>query len=256
MIWLALSFLVTALLYSSVGFGGGSTYTALLVLADTDYRLVPVVSLSCNLVVVLGGTLSFWRAGLLKRDLALPLALASVPMAWLGGVTPVDREMFLALLGSALVASGFFLLLDSRLPVRQGAPIRQGLRMWIFGPVAGAGLGFLSGLVGIGGGIFLAPLLHLGRVDSAKVVAATASFFILVNSAAGLVGQWMKLGAQPIESGWASYSWLLLAVVVGGQIGNRAGISLLSARTIRRLTGVLVVFVGARILWIWLAGAL
>ena len=142
MIWLALSFLVTALLYSSVGFGGGSTYTALLVLADTDYRLVPVVSLSCNLVVVLGGTLSFWRAGLLKRDLALPLALASVPMAWLGGVTPVDREMFLALLGSALVASGFFLLLDSRLPVRQGAPIRTGLRMWIFGPVAGAGWAF------------------------------------------------------------------------------------------------------------------
>jgi len=247
--WLALAFLCTAALYASVGFGGGSTYTALLVLADTDYRLIPIVSLSCNLVVVTGGSIAFARRGWLDRDLAIPLALASVPMAWLGGATTIERESFLLILGGALVAAGGLLVTRGAPVIDVDGPRPSRTRLWTLGPLAGGGLGYLAGLVGIGGGIFLAPALHLLRVAPPKTVASTASVFILVNSLAGLAGQWFKLSGAADTAGALGHGWLLVAVLIGGQAGSRAGIHLLSGGLLRRLTGTLVLFVGLRLLW-------
>jgi uncharacterized membrane protein YfcA len=248
---LALAFLATAALYASVGFGGGSTYNALLVLAGTDYRLVPVVGLACNLIVVAGGTLVYVRSGWLRLDVALPLAIASVPCAWLGGATPVDQATFSLLLGGSLVVAGGLLLVPNRAVDGADEMRISRRRLWLFGPVIGAAIGYLAGLVGIGGGIFLSPVLHLGRLAHPKVIAATASVFILVNSIAGLGGQWFKLQAAADLPDAGVYAWLLLAVFVGGQIGSRAGVRRLNGTAVRALTGVLVIYVGLRLLYTW-----
>jgi hypothetical protein len=249
MVTLAIAFFITAALYASVGFGGGSTYNALLVLGGEDYRLIPVVALCCNLVVVAGGTLGFARAGLLRVEAALPVVLTSVPMAWLGGATPVDKGTFVLLLGLALVASGILLLLQPSTwsPAPAFASPR---RLWLLGLPLGAGIGYLAGIVGIGGGIFLSPILHMARVAHPKVISATASFFILANSAAGLGGQWFKAAGALTPDRLAPYMALYLAVLVGGQLGTRMGIHVLSPLTVRRATAVLVLYVGGRLLYV------
>ena len=250
MFWLVITFSATAAIYASVGFGGGSTYTALLVLTDTDYRLVPVLSLLCNIIVVSGNTAAFARKGWLNKDLAIPLALASVPMAWLGGATPIERETFLLVLGLALIAAGM-LLIRQNPPSAEDEPRVARARLWVIGPLAGGGLGYLAGLVGIGGGIFLAPALHLARVASPKTVASTASLFILVNSLAGIAGQGFKLEGTLRGEDVLPYGWLLLAVLVGGRIGSYTGVRVFSGNTMRKLTGGLVLVVGFRLLWTW-----
>ncbi len=247
---LALAFFATAVLYASVGFGGGSTYNALLVLAGTDYRLVPVVGLACNLVVVTGGTLVFLRSGWLRLDVALPFAIASVPAAWLGGATPVDRATFALLLGSSLVTAGALLVVPNRRAEVDDVRVSRRV-LWTVGPVVGGALGYLSGLVGIGGGIFLSPILHLARLAHPKTIAATASVFILLNSLSGITGQWFKLRAASGLPAVGGHGWLLLAVLVGGQIGSRWSSRRLPASTVRALTGVLVIYVGLRLLHTW-----
>ena len=186
MLLLIASFLIIAALYASVGFGGGSSYTAVLMIADTDFRLVPVISLICNLIVVSGGLIQFARAGLLRENIVLPFTVFSVQMALLGGITPIDRSLFTLILGLALIASAAAMLLNR--PVVQGEMRAvSAKRLWMIGLPAGSALGYIAGLVGIGGGIFLAPALHLMRLAPTQVIAAAASVFILVNSCAGLV---------------------------------------------------------------------
>ena len=240
--WLIPAFFGTALLYASVGFGGGSTYSALLALAGVDYRILPIVSLACNIVVVTGGTIRFARAGEVPWRRALTVSLVAAPLAFLGGLTPLEESAFLALLGASLVFAAVALLLPAAEPSEVRA--QPGWAM----PVAAAPLGYLAGLVGIGGGIFLAPLLHLSRWDAARRIAATASLFILINSIAGLVGQLAKSGAARFAEalGWALP--LLLAVVVGGQIGSWLALRFLPATLIRRLTALLTGWVGLRLL--------
>jgi uncharacterized membrane protein YfcA len=178
---LVASFLIIAALYASVGFGGGSSYTAILMLADTDFRLIPVISLTCNLIVVTGGTIQFARAGLLRANVILPFAALSVPMAWLGGITPIDKDAFSLVLAATLLGSGIAILMNPTADTDEISDTAT-RRMWITGLAAGSILGYVAGLIGIGGGIFLAPVMHLMRLAPAKIVAATASFFILVNS--------------------------------------------------------------------------
>jgi len=247
---LVLGFLATALLYASVGFGGGSTYTALLALSGADYRLLPFVSLVCNVIVVTGGTIRYARADLVPWRRMVPLVAASAPLALLGGLTPIRQPVFMGLLGVSLLVAGVLLLLqrEPRLlpPARQARPITNA--------ALGGAIGYLSGLVGIGGGIFLAPLLHLMRWGEARAIAATASTFILVNSLAGLVGQSIKLGKGGELVGVLDYWPLALAVLVGGQIGSWAGVSVLSATLVRRATGVLILYVAIQLLWKTLIG--
>ena len=246
---LIVAFFATALIYASVGFGGGSTYTALLVLNETDYRILPFVSLVCNVIVVTGGTIRYARAGLIPWRRVLPLVIASAPLAVVGGMTPIKQPMFMAVLGLSLLAAGVLLVLQRELRAeatdRPTKPVADAL--------LGGAIGYLSGLVGIGGGIFLAPVLYLMRWGQARTIAATASLFILINSLSGLVGQSIKLGNAGELSAVTNYWPLALAVLVGGQVGSWAGVKISSPTVVRRATGVLILYVAVQLLWKTLA---
>lgn len=245
---LALLFLLTAVLYASVGFGGGSTYNALLVLADTDYRILPSVALVCNLIVVAGGVWQYRRSGDLNLAFALPFVALSIPLAWFGGSVPIERETFVMLLGVSLLAAGLVMWFQA--PESKSASSGSWPVLWLAGLPLGAVIGFLSGMVGIGGGIFLAPALHLLRLGDPKRIAATSSFFIMVNSIAGLVGQATKRGNAAHLAQLADYFWLGVAVLIGGQIGSRLSAEALSGRVVKRLTAVLVLYVAGRLLYL------
>ncbi len=247
MYFTALAFIAVAFLYASVGFGGGSSYTAILIESGLYWELVPPLSLVCNLVVVSGGVYHFARAGHLQLRFAAPLLATSVPAAFLAGYIRLDESVFLQFLGIALFISGTLMLLDRQWSrARASAPqtgraVRLGL---------GLILGGLAGITGIGGGIYLAPVLHLLRLAEAKTVAATCSLFILVNSLAGLAGQLAKLGQSAAELFNVSFVALPLAVLIGGQLGSRAGARRLNASMIRRLTGLVILVVSIRLLWL------
>lgn len=243
MIWLPLGFFVTALLYAAVGFGGGSTYSALLSLVGFDYRLLPLVSLACNIVVVSGSTVRFARARAVPWRGALALALVAAPFAYLGGRTPIREATFLLVLGLGLVGAGLALLLPR--PLHQAAQPATAAR---FMPLISAPLGYLAGLVGIGGGIFLAPLLHLTQWASARQIAATTSLFILINSLAGLVGQLSKNGADRVAETLTGALPLLVAVIIGGQLGSLLALRFLPEPVIRWLTAALTIWAGSRLL--------
>ncbi len=241
--FLVAAFFLTALLYASVGFGGGSTYSALLALAGLDYRLLPILSLCCNILVVGGGTWRFAQAGITPWRKALWVTAIAAPMALLGGLMPIGREAFLIVLGTSLIFTGLTLLL----PRRHGES-DQPMAVARYMPLIAAPLGFLAGLVGIGGGIFLAPLLYFVRWNSAQAIAATASLFILVNSMFGLVGQLIKRGPDMFGAALSGGLPLLLAVVVGGQIGSLLAVRFLPQNLIRWLTAALTIWVGVRLL--------
>ena len=244
MIWLPPAFFATALLYASVGFGGGSTYNALLSLAQFDYRLLPIVSLACNVVVVSGSTVRFARAGVVPWRRALLLALIAAPLAFLGGLTPVKQSTFLVLLGLSLIAAGLALFMP-RAAEAEAEPLP--LARWM--PLAVAPLGYLAGLVGIGGGIFLAPLLHYTRWAGARAIAATTSLFILINSLSGLVGQLSKNGVGTFGTALSDALPLLIAVVLGGQLGSLLALRWLPERVIRTLTAALTIWAGGQLLF-------
>ena len=244
MLGLATAFFATAAVYASVGFAGGATYNALLVLASADHRTLPIVALVCNLIVAGGSSIRFARAGIVPWRRLTPLLALSIPAAFLGGAIPVSKDAFILLLGSCLLVAGVALLAQ-RAPreeaVGQGPALPA---IAISGP-----LGLLAGIVGIGGGIFLAPILHLMAWDRTKAIAASASIFILANSVAGLMGQAGKMvrdggGWSPVLAYWP----LALAVLIGGQVGNRVGLDLLPPVWLRRATGVLILYVAARLL--------
>ena len=244
--YMALIFAAIAFLYASVGFGGGSSYTAILIASGLDWQLVPPLSLVCNIVVVSGGVWHYARAGALDWRFAMPLVASSVPAAFLTGYVRISEPVFLWVLGSALLVSGLLLVLDRqwREETRNKTAIASpGLAF------LGLGLGALAGLTGIGGGIYLAPILHLFRLAEARTVAATSSLFILLNSIAGLGGQMLKLGKPSLIIAETTFLALPLAVLIGGQLGSRIGATRLPARPIRRLTGVVVLLVALRILW-------
>lgn len=245
MIWLALGFLLTAFLYSMAGFGGGSTYNALLALAGTDYQILPAIALTCNIIVVAAGVAQFLRAGRMRLADIAPLCILSAPAAWLGGRIPIPEMLFLSVLGVSLLAASLFMFVD---PPEAGTR-EQSARPFILPVAIGGGIGFLSGLVGIGGGIFLAPFLHLVRWGKAHEIAGAAGFFILVNSIAGLSGQVAKLGDLQKLEAVAAYWPLPLAVLAGGVAGGFIGARRLSAGSIRKVTGVLIFMVAVRLIW-------
>jgi uncharacterized membrane protein YfcA len=246
---LAILFLLVALAYSAVGFGGGSSYSAILVLSGTDFRVLPAISLTCNIVVVSGGVYHFHKAGHLELRKLLPFVALSVPLAWLGGNLQVSESIFVGLLGMALLITGCLLLLN---PVyNDPAKASPGPNSWALGLPLGAAIGFLSGVIGIGGGIFLAPVLYLSGWGQARSIAAMSSGFILVNSMAGLAGHLMKQGSYSITDAWISAWPLFLAVLAGGQIGSRLASKSLPEKWIQRLTAGLILYVALRLVLKW-----
>jgi uncharacterized protein len=242
MIFQAVLFTLVALIYASVGFGGGSTYTALLGLWGVDYKLIPVISLLCNIIVVSGGTVRFVRAGLIEWRGILPLLLVSAPLAFLGGLVPLKQSLFLLILGSALLLSCIALIVQPENWKPRKLP--QSALLGLSGAV-----GLLAGLSGIGGGIFMAPVLHLIRWSDAKRIAAFASVYILINSITGVAGQLLKNGPQAMVEPLSGYWPLLLAVLAGGQLGGMLGLKYFTPRVLRIMTALLVGYVAIRLLW-------
>ena len=211
MIILSFLFLLTATLYSSVGFGGGSTYLALLLIWDIPYLIFPVIALFCNIIVVSGNCINYIKAGNINFKILTPFLMSSVPLAFIGGSLSIDKQVFEILLFTILTLAGVLLLLkfqsfDQKIEVYKKIPIIVSL-------LIGASIGFVSGVVGIGGGIFLSPILLLIKADSAKNIATAASLFILINSLSGLAGQFTK--ASTIN-GIYDYWPLFVFVLIGG----------------------------------------
>ena len=242
-------FLLVAAAYSSVGFGGGSTYNALLVLSGTDFRLVPAIALTCNILVVSGGVYHYARAGSLSVGKLLPFIVLSIPMAWLGGRLMVSEQVFIGLLGfSLLVAAAQMLVKPHR---SSSSNTLTAIRYWLVAAPIGGLIGLLAGITGIGGGIFLAPLIYFFHLAPARTVAGITSGFILVNSIAGLAGQLMKADGYSPMQGWMQAWPLFIAVVIGGQVGSHLGAYHLPESWIKRLTALLMLYVAARLIWRW-----
>lgn len=237
---LALSFFVIAIIYSSVGFGGGSSYIGMLALSDTPYELTIKLGLICNILVVANGCRHYLKRGLLKRSLILPFALSSVPFSFLGGMYKISQKDFLVLLSICLIVAGvrlLFVLKDTDV-----APVVPRLR---YSAPFGMGLGLLSGLVGIGGGVFLSPLMLNFKWAKPQEVAATASAFILFNSIAGLMGQLTKGNNSDLINYWP----LFIAVITGGLIGARVGTShKFSTQYIQKATAILILYIAIKLL--------
>tara|TARA_B100000700_G_scaffold312485_1_gene396104 strand:+ start:64 stop:816 length:753 start_codon:yes stop_codon:yes gene_type:complete len=247
MIYLISAFLITAFLYASVGFGGGSTYNALLILYNVDYLLIPKIALTCNLIVVIGGTIRYQLNNLIPWKKVLPLIIFSAPFAWIGGRLPIDKELFLAILGISLLISGILLLIRKEEIENFSKSVNSKIGIFLYS-IMSVLIGLISGLVGIGGGIFLSPILHLTKTIPSMNIAAISSVFIFVNSIAGLSGQFMKDNNTNLINEFVGYYWLFFAVLIGGSIGTYLGIKTFHPKIVRRLTAILVIYVSLRIL--------
>ena len=247
MIYLISAFLITAFLYASVGFGGGSTYNALLILYNVDYLLIPKIALTCNLIVVIGGTIRYQLNNLIPWKKVLPLIIFSAPFAWIGGRLPIDKELFLAILGTSLLISGILLLIRKEEIENFSKSVNSKIGIFLYS-IMSVLIGLISGLVGIGGGIFLSPILHLTKTIPSTNIAAISSVFIFVNSIAGLSGQFMKNNNTNLINEFVGYYWLFFAVLIGGSIGTYLGIKTFHPKIVRRLTAILVIYVSLRIL--------
>ena len=238
---LAILFLVTAILYSSVGFGGGSTYLALLLIWGTPYFIFPVIALSCNILVVSGNCFNYIRAGNLNLRLLIPYLIGSIPMAYIGGSLPIEKRLFEISLFLVLALAGALLLFNLKSYDDKKESYRKipSLISILIGMV----LGFISGVVGIGGGVFLSPILFLIKAGRPKHIVTTASLFILINSISGIIGHLTK-NAVLIEV--LNYWYLLAAVLVGGQVGNYLNLKIFPTRILALVTSFLVLFVAIR----------
>ena len=241
MYFLAILFLITATLYSSVGFGGGSTYLALLLIWGVPYSIFPVIALSCNIIVVSGNCFNYIRAGNLNLKLLIPYLIGSIPLAYLGGSLSIEKGLFEILLFLILTIAGVLLLINFKSYDDEEKSYRK--VPTLISIIIGAVLGFVSGIVGIGGGIFLSPILFLMRAGRPKHIVTTASLFILINSIFGIIGQLTK---NTILTDILNYWYLLAAVLIGGQIGNYLNLKIFGTRILAFITAILVIFVACR----------
>lgn len=234
-------FFTIAAVYSSAGFGGGSSYLATLSLFPMAFEDMRMMALICNIVVVCCSVFLFNKNRYLIWHKVLPLIILSIPMAYLGGKMVIQEKAFFIILGFSLLIASMAMLLDRRTSIIKIPKYGNG--------IIGGGIGFLSGLVGIGGGIFLSPLLHISRWASPKVIAATSAIFILVNSLAGLLGQVMTYG---INLNVDKLLALVLAVFVGGQIGVRMTIFKFDPIWVKQITAIVILIVSLRLLFKYL----
>jgi hypothetical protein len=243
LVLLCIGFFVVATLYSAVGFGGGSSYLALLTLFLVSFFAIRSIALVCNLVVVSSSTYLYFKHGHARLKDFLPFVITSIPMAFLGASFRLKEDIFFIILGTALIFSSIFLAWQTfSIKSRE---VNNNPQPKYLGYLIGGGIGLLSGLVGIGGGIFLAPILNHINWDKSVKIAALASFFILVNSISGLGG---LVWSNTLELPLIETLVLVVTVFLGGQLGIRISLRKLSAKGIKRITAILVFVVGVRVL--------
>jgi len=241
MIILSILFFVTALIYSSVGFGGGSTYLAILLIWGVPYTIFPVIALVCNIIVVSGNSINFIRSKNINFNLLFPYLIGSIPFAFIGGSITIEKSLFEILLFCVLLVAGIFLLIESKSFNKEQIKINKIPRLISIS--IGSIIGFMSGIVGIGGGIFLSPLLFLMKAGYPRHITSSASLFILINSIFGIAGQLTK---DQVLDQVITYWPLFLSVLIGGQIGSLLNIKFLSNKILALLTSFLVIFVAIR----------
>ncbi len=241
MIILSIFFFITAIFYSSVGFGGGSTYLALMLIWDIPYYIFPILALICNIIVVSGNSINYVRSGNLNLKLLTPYLIGSIPFAFFGASMTITKELFEILLFVILIIAGIFLLIESK--SFNDDQIKINSIPKIISLLIGSIIGFTSGIIGIGGGIFLSPILFLMKAGYPKQIATTASLFILINSIFGVAGQLTK---DVVFDEFLNFWPLFIAVLIGGQIGNFLNIKFLSGKTLAIITSLLVIFVAIR----------
>ena len=241
MIILSIFFFITAIFYSSVGFGGGSTYLALMLIWDIPYYIFPILALICNIIVVSGNSINYVRSGNLNLKLLTPYLIGSIPFAFFGASISISKELFEILLFVILIIAGIFLLIESN--SFNDDQIKINSIPKIISLLIGSIIGFTSGIIGIGGGIFLSPILFLMKAGYPKQIATTASLFILINSIFGVAGQLTK---DIVFDEFLNFWPLFIAVLIGGQIGNFLNIKFLSNKMLALITSLLVIFVAVR----------
>ncbi len=227
--WLLALIAVAATLYSSVGHGGASGYLAAMALFGVSASLMKPAALAMNIVVAGLVFARLWRAGFFDARLFWPFALGSIPLAFLGGAIQLHERAYQYLVAVALLVAAWRLLLTSHEPPTREAP-HPGVAL----PV-GAGLGFVSGLTGVGGGIFLSPLLLFLRWANMRTTAAISAAFILVNSIAGLAGLLTAGAALP-----RGLPWMMLAALAGAIVGSELAVRRLAPVRLRQLLGVVL----------------
>ena len=238
---LSIFFLITSILYSSVGFGGGSTYLALMLIWNIPYYIFPILALICNIIVVSGNSINYVRSGNLNFKLLAPYLIGSIPFSFFGASMSLTKELFEILLFVILIIAGIFLLIQSKSFNNDQIKINSIPK--ILSVSIGSIIGFTSGIIGIGGGIFLSPILFLMKAGYPKQIATTASLFILINSIFGVAGQLTK---DIVFDEFLNYWPLFIVVLIGGQIGNFLNIKFLSGKTLAIITSLLVIFVAIR----------
>ena len=241
MIILSIFFFITAIFYSSVGFGGGSTYLALMLIWDIPYYIFPIIALICNIIVVSGNSINYVRSGNFNLKLLAPYLMGSIPFAFFGASISIAKELFEILLFVILIIAGIFLLIESK--SFNDDQIKINSIPKIISLLIGSIIGFTSGIIGIGGGIFLSPILFLMKAGYPKQIATIASLFILINSIFGVAGQLTK---DIVFDEFLNFWPLFIAVLIGGQIGNFLNIKFLSGKTLAIITSLLVIFVAIR----------
>ena len=233
---LLIFFAIIAFIYSSVGFGGGSSYLAILAMYAFPFKELRLIALLCNVIVVTGGIYIYLKNGQVTWKKILSMVLFSVPMAYLGAVVRISQDVFFVILGCSLVIASILLWIKTN-PATITTIKEPQKNGFIKNGAWGGAIGFLSGMVGIGGGIFLSPVLNLMKWDLPKKIAANASVFILGNSISRIAGH-------------LNYSRIILlcvAVLIGGQAGSRMSVRF-NPVVVRRMTAILVFCAGIEVL--------
>lgn len=226
-------FFIVALIYSSVGLGGGSSYTALMALSGMSVLAIPMVSLTLNIIVTTIGSYNFLRNGHGRIRLITPFLISSIPMAYLGGAIKVSPEIFhwILLISLIFVVVRIYFWRETRLSNELTAKAKLSISI-----VAGSILGLISGIVGIGGGVYLVPLILILGLGSQKEAAACGAIFIWLNSVSGLASRLQYNSVNVYE-----YIPMIVAVVLGGAIGSFMGSSKMSPQSMEKALGLVVV---------------
>jgi len=238
LVFLCLAIAVIAFLYSSVGHAGASGYIATMTLFGLATTVIRPTALVLNILVATIGSFQFWRAGHFSWKLFWPFALLSVPTAYLGGYFQPSASVLRILISLVLLFSAVRLIFGRGDPAETVAPSK---------PTAvgvGAGLGFLSGLTGTGGGIFLTPLLLFCRWAHIRQAAAVSALFILVNSVGGLIGYFTAVHSVPKLG-----IMLAIPAIIGGATGSHLGSRRFPARTISILLAIILTIAGSKLIF-------